>query len=499
MNAERLTFEQGKKITSCLLCHDAACTGACPDPDPARIVRALYFDNKEGAALLLPEDYDREALERARKACPVHVDLPGIMEGLALDRPRLEGAAGADRISLSCDLCGIPLENPFLLSSSVVASSYEMCARAFEMGWAGVCFKTLCLMDIHETSPRFSAMRSVEGDWLGFKNIEQLSEHSLEENLECFRRLKKNYPSRVIIASIMGRDEYEWEYLARAVEEAGADAVECNFSCPNMELKGTGSDVGQDPDLVRRYTRAVRRGTVLPVLAKMTPNITDMRVPALAAIEGGADGISAINTIKSITGVNLDTLVPQPSVHGRSMLGGYSGPAVRPIALRYIAEMAGHEGIRGHHISGMGGVRTWRDALEFIMLGAGSIQVTTSVMEYGLRIIDDLTWGLKIFMAQRGYESIDQFMGAALESLVENDAMERSSQIYPVIDREACIGCGRCYISCRDGGHQAISWNQQTKRPRVNGAKCAGCGLCSLVCQRDAIHQSRRISRPGKI
>ena len=493
MFAEKVTARQGKKIAECMLCHDASCSRACPEPDPARILRALYFDNKEEAAALLPPDYDREAFERAREFCPLHLDIPGIMESLDKDRSLLEGRAGAEKVDLSCHICGVRLENPFLLSSSVVASSYEMCARAFEAGWAGACFKTLCLMDIHEASPRFSAVRSSSGDWLGFKNIEQLSDHSLEENLECFRRLKKNYPGKVIIASIMGRNEEEWEYLARVVEEAGADVVECNFSCPNMEEKGTGSDVGQDPDTVRRYTRAVRRGTVLPVLAKMTPNITDMRVPALAAMEGGADGIAAINTIKSITGVNIDTQVPQPSVHGRSMLGGYSGAAVKPIALRFIAELAGCQGIKGAHISGMGGVRTWRDAVEFILLGAGSIQITTAVMEYGVRIIDDLTSGLKIYMAQRGYEKIGEFLGAAVDQLVENDEMERDSVVYPVIDTEACIGCGRCFISCRDGGHQAILWNEQTKRPRVNGARCVGCGLCSLVCQRDAIRKSRRV------
>ena len=495
MYTERIRSEQGKRIAACMLCHEAACSRACRDMDPARILRALYFDNQEEAARLLPLQYDREGLEEAGKACPAHVDLPAIMETLNREREKLEGTEGAEEIDLSCDICGVRLENPFLLSSSVVASSYEMCARAFEMGWAGACFKTLCLMDIHEASPRFSAVRSAAGEWYGFKNIEQLSDHSLEENLECFRALKKEYPSKVIIASIMGRSEEEWEYLARAVEEAGADVIECNFSCPNMEEKGTGSDVGQDPDTVRRYTRAVKRASSLPVLAKMTPNITDMRVPALAAIEGGADGVAAINTIKSITGVNLDTQVPHPSVHGKSMLGGYSGPAVKPIALRFIAEMAAHEKLKACHISGMGGVQTWRDAAEFILLGAGSIQVTTAVMEYGYRIIDDLISGLKIYMAQRNYTGISQFLGASLDSLVENDEMERDTVVFPVVDKEACVGCGRCFISCRDGGHQALVWNEESRRPKLNGARCVGCGLCSLVCPRGAIHQSRRIDR----
>ncbi len=492
------TREQSERITCCLLCHDAACSRACSVMDPARIVRALYFDNLEQAHALLPENYDEESLKSAMQACPVHVDLPAIMKELSEGSPLYEGIQHADQIDLSTHICGIKLENPFLLSSSVVASSYEMCRRAFEMGWAGAAFKTVCLMDMHEASPRFSAVKSPYGAWYGFKNIEQLSDHSLEENMECFQRLKKEFPNKVIVASIMGRDEEEWEYLAKRVTEAGADVVELNFSCPNMEAKGTGSDVGQDPEAVRRYTKAARRGTMLPVLAKMTPNITDICVPARAAVEGGANGIAAINTIKSITGVNIDTQVALPSVHGRSMLGGYSGAAVKPIALRYIAELYQDPAINGRHISGMGGIRTWRDAVEYILLGAGSLQITTAVMEYGYRIIDDLLSGLKIYMAQRNYSSIEQFCGSSCAYLVENDELERDTVIFPVVDKESCIGCGRCFISCRDGGHQALTWDEETKRPKLNGAKCVGCGLCSLVCPRGAIHTSKRISRKKK-
>lgn len=498
MYRDKITTEQGKRIVSCVLCHEAKCTAACPAMDPARIVRALYFDNQEKAAELLPERYDEADLKKAMEVCPAHVDLVGIMKELSDVRKYLEGTEGADQIDLSCDICGVKLENPFLLSSSVVASNYEMCRRAFEMGWAGAAFKTVCLMEMHEASPRFSAVRSPGGAWYGFKNIEQLSDHSLEENMECFRRLKKEFPTKVIIVSIMGRNEEEWEYLARMVTEAGADVVECNFSCPNMEAKGTGSDVGQDPDTVRRYTQAVRRGTSLPVLAKMTPNITDIRVPAKAAVEGGADGICAINTIKSITGVNIDTQVALPSVHGKSMLGGYSGEAVKPIALRFVAELASDPELAGHHISGMGGIKTWRDAVEYILLGAGSLQITTAVMEYGYRIIDDLLSGLKIYMAQRNYASVQQFLGDGVPFLVENDELERDTVIFPVVDTARCIGCGRCFISCRDGGHQALTWNSETGRPKLNGLKCVGCGLCSLVCPQGAIHTSKRISRKKK-
>ena len=537
------------EIAKCSLCHDAPCSKSCgvgesskdytKKIDIARIIRAMYFDNAILAASLLPDDYTERDSRELIYSCPRKVDIPLILKGLQDEKKKLEnlseigGLKALDNVDISTDICGVKLENPFLLSSSVVASNYEMCERAFEMGWAGAAFKTVCMMDIHEASPRFSAVKTATGKFYGFKNIEQLSDHSVEENMEVFKKLKEKFPNKVIIASIMGRDEQEWEYLAKRCTDAGADVIECNFSCPNMEARGTGSDVGQDPDTVERYTRATRRGTHLPILAKMTPNITDMRVPAIAAIRGGANGIAAINTIKSITGVNIDTLVALPAVHGSSMLGGYSGVAVKPIALRFISEMATcpditgrkrecpevqgctsipditgrrrewpqvqestsiNDGIR-HHISGMGGIETWRDGLEFILLGAGSLQVTTAVMEYGYRIIDDLISGLKIYMAQRGYTSVSQLIGAATDSIKENDEVERDTIVFPIIDQDKCIGCGRCYISCRDGGHQALVYSEENRSVRLNGGKCVGCQLCSLVCPVGAISQSKRVVR----
>ena len=494
MSVDVKSFFDGKEQNRCILCHDAPCTKACDRCDPGRILRALRFNNDVLAAQLLPDDFERSWVEEAEKVCPVGTMIGDILEKLNKRKPRMELAPNADQIDLSCDICGVKLENPFLLSSSVVASNYEMVARAFDMGWAGVAFKTISMMEMHEASPRFSALRDPGGLWYGFKNIEQLSDHSVEENMECFQRLKEKYPTKVIVASIMGRNEEEWEYLARKVTEAGADVIECNFSCPNMEEKGTGSDMGQQPDVVRRYTAATRRGSKLPILAKMTPNITDITEPALAAIEGGADGIAAINTIKSITGVNLDTKVAFPSVHGHSMIGGYSGRAVKPIALRMIAELASHAGLKGCHISAMGGIVTWRDSAEFLMLGAGSLQMTTSVMEYGYRIIDDLISGLKIFMAQRNYKSISELIGGSLDTLVENDMLERDTIMFPSFRKDKCIGCGRCYISCRDGGHQAISFDAEKREVRLHGSKCVGCLLCSQVCPAGAIYRTKRVS-----
>ncbi len=491
----RIPPEIRGRISACALCHSALCSGACKAFDIARFMQALRFDDDELAVSMLPQVVKLDELREAQEVCPMHVDLPSIVSYFSDNSRSFEGVGGYKDIDLSCEICGVKLENPFLLSSSVVCSTYDMCARAFEAGWAGVCFKTICMMEMHEASPRFSAVKSTEGQWYGFKNIEQLSDHSVEENMEIFRELKRNYPSKVIIASIMGRSEEEWTYLAKRVTEAGADVIELNFSCPNMEAKGTGSDVGQDPETCRRYSAAARKGSSLPILAKMTPNITDMRVPARASLEGGCDGIAAINTIKSITGVNIDTLVGYPSVHGKTMIGGYSGAAVKPIALRFIAELASDPALKGRHLSAMGGVYTWRDALEYLLLGASSIQVTTSVMEYGYRIIDDLVAGLKIYMAQRNYSSVAELIGLALGTVVENDEVERDTVVFPIIDKDRCLGCGRCYISCRDGGHQALSWDEGTRSVRLDGKKCVGCQLCALVCPAEAILPSKRIQK----
>ena len=300
-------------------------------------------------------------------------------------------------------------------------------------------------------------------------------------------KIKKGFPNKVIIASIMGQNEEEWKYLAKEVTKAGADLIELNFSCPNMKYKGTGSDVGQDPKSVKIFTEAVRHSTSLPILAKMTPNISDMRIPARASKDGGADGIAAINTIKSITDVDIDTCVPEPQVNGKSSLGGYSGQAVKPIALRYIAEMANDAKLKEMSYSAMGGVYTWKDAIEFMLLGATSIQITTAVMEYGYRIIDDLILGLKIYMKEKNYRNLSDFIGLARNNLISNNELDKNTIEFPRFNYEKCIGCGRCYISCMDGGHQAISFDKENRKPLLNGKKCVGCHLCKLVCPQNAI------------
>ncbi|SFD26622.1 NAD-dependent dihydropyrimidine dehydrogenase subunit PreA [Clostridium uliginosum] len=388
---------------------------------------------------------------------------------------------------LSIDFCGVKCENPFFLSSSPVGNCYEMCAKAFEAGWAGVMFKTIGFFMPNEVSPRFDNLKKEATSFIGFKNMEQISDHPLEQNLDDLRRLKENYPTKVVVASIMGQNEKEWEDLARLVTEAGADIIECNFSCPQMTSHDMGSDVGQNPELVKKYCEATRRGTHIPILAKMTPNIGDMSIPAIASIEGEATGLATINTIKSITGIDLDSMTANPVVNAKSSVSGYSGKAVKPIALRFIYELSKNEKLKNVPISGIGGIETWEDALEFILLGSSNLQVTTSVMQYGYRIVEDMISGLSHFMNDKGYERLEDMVGIAVKNIIPAEDLDRDYIVYPQVDEEECLGCGRCYISCYDGAHQAITWNDEERKPEINKERCVGCHLCAQVCPVSAI------------
>ncbi len=493
-------------MLGCVLCGSPPCTAACGRMDPGALLRSIWFDNERSAAGRLPREIPcADCSAPCEKACvrPGRVPVRGLLLRLAREvGPTLETVRKREG-RLRTDLCGIPLANPFLLSSSVVSGTYDLCARAFEAGWAGASFKTVCNFDIREASPRFSALAGDNGGIVGFKNIEQLSPHSLAENMETFRRLKKNYPDRLILASVMGRCEEEWRDLARLCAENGADAVELNFSCPNMAEGGLGSDIGQAPELVERFTAAACRGTDIPVIAKLTPNVEEMNSAARAAKRGGARGISAINTVKSVMNVDPHTYVSAPAVHGRSAVGGYSGNAVKPIALRFIGELGKDPALAGMHLSAMGGIETWRDALEFILLGAGSLQVTTAVMQYGQRVIDDLKTGLELYLAEKDLAGLKEIRGLGLESLSgTTEVLERDTVFFPRFRRDRCVGCGRCEISCADGGHQAICLNGE-RRPVMDAKKCVGCHLCVLVCpQRAILRGGRRVKkerdRPGE-
>ncbi|MDR0935011.1 MAG: NAD-dependent dihydropyrimidine dehydrogenase subunit PreA [Erysipelotrichaceae bacterium] len=401
---------------------------------------------------------------------------------------------------LSVTFLGVKFENPFCLSSSPVGNCYDMCAKAYKMGFGGVVFKTIGPKSyfIDEVSPRFDKLNKENTPFVGFKNMEQIAEHPLEENLEDLRRLKKEFPNKVLIASIMGNDEESWEELARLVEEAGADMIEMNLSCPQMTSHAMGSDVGTNPELCKLYCQAVKRGSKLPMMAKMTPNITDMVPAAIASLEGGADGIAAINTIKSICNVDLNKKIGLPVVDGKSSISGYSGKAVKPIGLRFIQQMRQDPRLKDLPISGMGGIETWEDAAEFILLGSTTLQLTTAIMQYGYRIVEDLKNGLMHYMDEQGIDNLCDLVGIANKNIIPAEDLNRDYIVYPNIDLDKCIGCGRCHISCYDGAHQAIEWDKNTRKPSCNHDKCVGCLLCGHVCPVGAISEGEIVIKPGR-
>jgi dihydropyrimidine dehydrogenase (NAD+) subunit PreA len=390
-------------------------------------------------------------------------------------------------VSLKVDFCGVEFPNPFCLSSSPVSNTYDMCARAFDLGWGGVVYKTIGTdyeVKITHPSPRLNALHRGSQRVVGLQNVEQISDRTTAENFVDVAKLKKNYPKHALVASIMGLTHAnDWATLAKQAQDAGADMIECNFSCPQMTVEGTGHKVGQDAAIIEKLTAITKRACTIPVMAKMTPNVADMLPVALAAKAGGADAISAINTVKAITGVDLDLAVPLPNVNGKSSSSGYSGTAVKPIALRFISDMARDSRLQ-LPLSGMGGIYTWVDAAEFLLLGASTLQVTTAVLQHGYRVVEDLCEGLQDYLADHGYKSVQELVGKAVKNVVDPSMLTHKTQVVSQIDDARCVRCGQCYLSCRDGGAQAISLTRERK-PVVDEAVCFGCLMCKHVCPVD--------------
>jgi len=388
-----------------------------------------------------------------------------------------------NHVDLSVNFCGVKFKNPFLLSSSPVSNSAEMVARSFDAGWGGVVFKTLNSdrLPIIHPSPRMHCVHYGSKKEMAVQNVEMISDRPLKDNLMEFLYLKKNYPDHPVIASIMGFFTDEWVYLAKMAEDNGADMLELNFSCPHMCIEGAGHKVGQAFKLLEGFTAAVKQAVSIPVIAKMTPNITDMNEPAMYAKQGGADAISAINTVRGISSIGLDDYVPTPNVFGKGAISGTSGPAVRPIGLNFIASMAKNMGL-GLPLSGIGGIETWVDALEYLLVGASTVQVTTGIMHHGYRIVEDMIEGLSDYMAGRGIKSVSELVGRALPHLHETESFEVNRQGITQYDLDRCIGCGQCYIVCRDAAGQALEWDADSRRPNLIEEKCLSCMLCKFVC-----------------
>ena len=394
---------------------------------------------------------------------------------------------------LRTEFLGIRSPNPFWLASAPPTDKAYNIYRAFSAGWGGAVWKTL-----GEDPPpvnvcsRYSAHRDIHGRVLGINNIELITDRSLQINLDEIKQTKKDWPDRALIVSLMVPcEEVSWKRILGRVEETGCDGVELNFGCPHgMPEMGMGAAVGQVPECVEMVTRWCKAHTRLPVIVKLTPNITDIVLPAKAAIQGGADAVSLINTINSITGVDLDTMVGFPSVAGQCTSGGYCGEAVKPIALNMVGQLARHKETAGTPISGIGGVSGWRDAAEFISLGATNVQVCTAVMLNGFKIITDLVDGLSRWMDVKGYSDLSEFRGAAVPNLTDWKALDLAYKTVASIDEKQCIQCGRCYAACEDTAHQAISvglveGRAGERRFDVINDKCVGCNLCQITCPVD--------------
>ncbi|KIC08235.1 dihydropyrimidine dehydrogenase [Leisingera sp. ANG-M1] len=387
---------------------------------------------------------------------------------------------------LTTEFLGIKSPNPFWLASAPPTDKEYNVRRAFEAGWGGVVWKTLGSEGppvVNVNGPRYGAIWGADRRLLGLNNIELITDRPLQTNLEEITRVKKDYPDRAVIVSIMVPcEEQAWKDILPQVEATGADGIELNFGCPHgMAERGMGSAVGQVPEYIQMVTEWCKKYYSKPVIVKLTPNITDIRHPARAANAGNADAVSLINTINSITSVDLDSMAPEPTIGGKGTHGGYCGPAVKPIALNMVAEIARDPQTHGLPISAIGGVTTWRDAAEFMAMGAGNVQVCTAAMTYGFNVVKEMISGLSNWMDEKGYTSTQDFIGMAVPNVTDWQYLDLNYVTKAKINQDDCIKCGRCFAACEDTSHQAIAMSED-RVFTVKDDECVACNLCVNVC-----------------
>src|SRR5580692_7919947 len=389
---------------------------------------------------------------------------------------------------LRINFAGIRSPNPFWLASAPPANSGAQIHKAFEAGWGGAVWKTIGA-PVLNVSNRYGAWHYGGQRMLGINNVELISDRPIETNLREIAEVKRAWPDRAVIVSAMVESTPQaWHDIIRRIEDTGADGIELNYGCPHgMSERGMGSAVGQVPEYCEQITRWVMDVARVPVIVKLTPNITNIVSPARAAVAAGANALSLINTLNSIIGVDLDTLEISPSIAGKGGHGGYAGPAVKPIALNMLSSVANDGTVKraGLPISAMGGITTWKDAAEFLLLGAGSLQVCTAVMHYGFRIIEDLCDGLSNWMDAKGFGSIDEVRGKSLPRISDFKDFDLSFRAVARIDQHKCIQCNLCYVACNDTAHQCIDHvaiDGLRPQPRVREKDCVGCRLCYNVC-----------------
>jgi dihydropyrimidine dehydrogenase (NAD+) subunit PreA len=388
---------------------------------------------------------------------------------------------------LTTTFLGIKSPNPFWLASAPPTDKAYNVNRAFEAGWGGAVWKTLGEDPpiVNVNGPRYGAVHGNDRRVLGFNNIELITDRPLAVNLAEIRQIKRDWPDRALIVSVMlPMNEASWAKYVPMIEDTGADGFELNFGCPHgMSERGMGSAVGQVPEYIQQCAAWAKKFARVPVIVKLTPNITNILPAAKAAMDGGADAVSLINTLNSIMRVDYDSLTIYPATDGMGSHGGYCGPAVKPIALHMVAEIARSRETARLPISGIGGITDWRDAVDFLALGATTVQVCTAAMVYGFKIIDDLVDGLSNYLDSKGFSSVHDLVRKAVPSVTDWQYLNLNHVDKAYIDQDLCIQCGRCHIVCEDTSHQAITATVNGKRHfEVIDAECVGCNLCVSVC-----------------